>query len=190
MTLRAAEVSPENIEEVRSHLSGLAGRARYSERALGGADPAGVALAAPHDVYTLGLDQLAAGVTIDDAQPVAKRFLIMEDDAAIASAEIAPEGGSFQSNEGPFVGATAKAIHDAERDPELADGEYELRVLRLPALYLMAVWLKDEHGDGDVVIPLDPAPEPLEANRRYAPRELLPELERMGARQREFDDTP
>ena len=99
----------------------------------------------------------------------------MEGDKAIASAELADQdtgSAGFQANEGPFVESTADAIDQAERDPELADGDYEVRVLRIPALYVMALWLKDERGGADVLIPLDPTPAPLEAGRKYAPAEL------------------
>jgi hypothetical protein len=185
MTIRAAEATQSEIDEVRSHLSSLAGRPQYTTRALGMGGPPSVALSAPHDVYTLGLDQLAGGAALGDARPVGRRFLVMDADDAIASAEVAPGGGGFQSNEGPFVVATAAAIRDAESDPELADGLYELRLLRIPAIYLVALWLKDDHGDADVLIPLSPAPAALETGRRYRPAELLPELRGLASEQLE-----
>lgn len=177
MRLRVAESSPETIEAVRLQLSELAGRAGFRNRALAQADPLAIGLAAAHDVYNLGLDQIVAGAGIDDAERVGRRFLVLDGDAPVASAEVSgADGAGFASNEGPFVAATAAAIAHAENDPELADGAYELRVLRIPALYVMALWLRDDDGRGDVVIPMGPAPAPLEALRAYAPDELLSQL--------------
>lgn len=178
MTLYVPEPSTESIAAVQERLSELAGRTEFRGRALTQANPLDVGLAAPHDVYSLGLDQLAAGASLDEARPVGRRFLVMEGERPVASAEVAdPEDGSgFQANEGPFVAATADAIARAEEDPRLADGRYELRLLRVPALYLMALWLKDEDGGGDLLIPLDPAPPPFEAGQAVPPEKLLAEL--------------
>jgi hypothetical protein len=177
MTLRVAEPSPDTIEAVRSQLSELAGRADFRARRLARANPTAIGLAAPHDVYTLGLDEIAAGAPLDAARVVGRRFLVMDGDDAVASAEVAEvDGSGFQSNEGPFVAATAAAIAHAESDRELADGSFELRVLRIPALYLMALWLKDDDGGSDVVIPIAPAPAPLEPLRSYPPEKLMSEL--------------
>ena len=43
--------------------------------------------------------------------------------------------------------------------------------MRIPALYLMALWL---HGDGpnDCVLPLPPAPPYLEAGKRYSVKDF------------------
>ena len=177
MTLRSAEFSSDTVENVRARLSELVGRDGFRNRALAQANPLAIGLAAAHDVYSLGLDQVARGDGIDVAERVAQRFLVMDGERAIASEEVVGSDESgFESNEGPFVAATAAAIDYAERDPQLADGAYELRVLRIPALYLMALWLKDENGRGDVLIPMSPAPPPLEPLRAYAPDELLAEL--------------
>jgi hypothetical protein len=189
MTLRVPEPTPETVESVRSQLSELAGRAQFRHRALARANPVTVALTAPHDVYFLGLDELADGVSIDAARPVAQRFLVMDADTAVASAEVTgPDGAGFQANEGPFVAATAAAIIRAEAEPELADGDYELRLLRIPALYFVALWLHDEDGRGDVVVPLDPAPAPFEPGRSYSPDEVLAELANQARRRIRFDD--
>ncbi|HYP48092.1 MAG TPA: hypothetical protein VEQ61_05595 [Thermoleophilaceae bacterium] len=190
MTLRVADPTRESVEVVQQNLSELAGRSAFRGRALGRVNPLNVALAAPHDVYSLGLEELAEGASIDSAQPVGRRFMVMDGDRPVASAEVAgrQDGSGFQANEGPFVAATARAIEQAEEDPELADGDYELRVLRIPALYLMALWLKDENGDGDLVIPLDPAPTPLESGRRYRPEEVLAELQTVARERLSFDD--
>ena len=189
MTLRPARPSPDVVDTVRSHLSSLAAQPEFPKRGLTQSEFSRLELAVPHDVYTLGLEELSVGASIHQAQPVGQRFLVMDGDTPVSSAEVTPEGGGFQANEGPFVAATAEAIEQAEQDPALADGHYELRLLRIPALYIMALWLKDDDGDGDRIIPLSPAPEPLEAGRHYRPDELMRELTRMAAARRQFDDT-
>ena len=189
MTLRLPAVSEDTVEAVRTRLSTLAGRTAFPERALGRADPDALALAAPHDVYVLGLNRLAAGATLPDAELVGRRFLVLEGDTPVASAELSGEGGEFQATEGPYVGATASAIARAEQDPELAKADYELRLLRIPALYFVGIWLKREgRGGDDVVVPLEPAPAGLVAGRSYAPGELLEILAERARIRLAFDD--
>jgi hypothetical protein len=189
MTLRLPTVSDDSVEAVRSRLSALAGRPAFPERALGRADPDRLALAAPHDVYVLGLDRLAAGAALVDATVVGRRFLVLDGDAPVASAEIAGDGAELQTTEGPYVLSTASAIARAEQDPELAKADYELRLLRVPALYFVGIWLKREGGAGDdVVIPLEPAPEGFVEGRAYPPAELLHLLAEQARTRLEFDD--
>jgi hypothetical protein len=188
MTIRSLEATQESVDAVEEHLAEVAARPAFPERALGRAAPTDVWLSAPHGVYSLGVDELAKGRGLAETTQVAKEFLVMEGPSAIASVEQDPAGGSVSSTEGPFVAATAQAIRQAEEDPELADGDYELRALRVPGLYLMAVWLKDLEGDGDVVIPLEPAPAPLEAGRSYRLPELERELASMSRERLSFED--
>jgi len=188
MTIRSLKATQESVEAVQQHLAEVAVRPAFPDRALGRAEPTDVSLSAPHNVYSLGVDELAKGRGLADTTPVAQEFLVMEGPSAIASVEQDAGGGGVSSTEGPFVAATAHAIQQAEGDPELADGEYELRTLRVPGLYLMAVWLKDLNGDGDVVIPLDPAPAPLEAGRSYRLDELEPTLASMSRERLSFGD--
>jgi hypothetical protein len=93
----------------------------------------------------------------------------------VASAEtLASQGGGEQFshfNSGPFVASTATALEAAEGLVEIRDGSYEMRLLHVPALYTMALWL---HGDGnDVLVPLAPSPDGVEPNRAYPADELL-----------------
>jgi hypothetical protein len=189
MTLRAAEPTQQSLDAVSAALSDLAGRSEFRRRALARVNPLDVALAVPHDVYTLGLDELADRAGIDQARPVGRRFLVMAGDRAISSAEITDEDGTgFQANEGPYVAATAEAIARAEDDPDLSEGDYEIRLLRIPALYFVALWLRDERGHDDVLVPLDPVPAPFEPGRSYRPDEVLSELAASARSRLEFDD--
>ena len=58
--------------------------------------------------------------------------------------------------EGPFVAATDKAVKAIRKLPKLEAAGYELRLLRIPALYVMALWLHSLVDD--LVIPLEPSP--------------------------------
>jgi hypothetical protein len=182
MTLRVPKPTEASVETVRSHLSALAGRTTFRERALTRADPAGLALAAPHDVYSLGLRGLAEGASLEAATAVGRRFLVMDGDKPVASAELADdEGSGFQVNEGPLVESTAAAI-------ELGGSDYEVRVLRVPGLYFTALWLKNEQDGADVVIPLQPAPAPFMAGRKYAPVEIRSLLAEAARARLAYDD--
>jgi hypothetical protein len=189
MTLRVPKPTEASVETVRLHLSALAGRTAFRERSLTRADPAGLALAAPHDVYSLGLRGLAEGASLEAATAVGRRFLVMDGDKPVASAELADdEGSGFQVNEGPLVESTAAAIEHAETDPELGGSDYEVRVLRVPGLYFTALWLKNEQDGADVVIPLQPAPAPFMAGRKYAPVEIRSLLAEAARARLAYDD--
>jgi hypothetical protein len=190
MTLRAATATATSVEQVRSRLSELAGRTEFQDRALSRADPAGLALAAPHDVYVLGLDDVVDGTTLAAARLVGRRFLVLDGSRAIAGVEVAdPDARSgFQVNEGPYVEATAAAIARAEEDPDLAGDDHEVRLLRVPALHFVGLWLKSDRDRGDRVIPLDPAPAHLEAGRIQDPAVLLSTLADHARRTGGFDD--
>jgi hypothetical protein len=191
MALRLPNTTKETLDAVASHLSELAARDNFGDRALNRANPESLALAAPHDVYSLGLEDLAQGAALDEATLVARRFLVIDGETPIASAEIAtPEYGlAFQANEGPYVESTAAAIAQAESDPGLAEGDYEVRVLRIPALYFIGLWLKNEQSERDIVIPLAPAPLPVEAGSKLTAAELLAALAEPARKRLAVDDS-
>jgi hypothetical protein len=80
---------------------------------------------------------------------------------------------------GRFAQATADAIEAIERFPEVQTGDFELRLLRLNALYLVAAWVV---GKTQIVIPLDPAPSWLEAGHPYNESEFFDILEQAHAK--------
>ncbi|MFE6224240.1 MULTISPECIES: hypothetical protein [unclassified Streptomyces] len=112
------------------------------------------------------------------------RFLIRGGDHAIAAADtmLTPDGWSFSHFfEGPYVTATERALAQAEALP----GTYEPRLLSVPELYMLTLWLRAEpEADGgdpaaesaDVLVPLAPAPPGIAAHRPYPVADLLPVL--------------
>lgn len=171
---------PQGVPDtVRSTLKHFADHSHFSTDALRNARPDQLDVSTPHEIYTIGLDDLVAGRSLDAARPVGWRYLVEDAGNPIASAEttIAPDGSQVlsQFTEGPYVGATATAVRNARALPQLEKAGYDLRLLRIPALYLMALWLHSEHTD--LLVPMAPSPIGREGQIVPVP-ELIAELSR------------
>ncbi|MFB7337366.1 hypothetical protein [Streptomyces adustus] len=112
------------------------------------------------------------------------RFLIRCGDRAVAAAEtrLTPDGWAFSHFfEGPYIAATERALRQAESVQQ----PYQARLLSVPGLYMLTLWL---HGDcaadgaeghplaTDLLVPLAPAPPGIAAHRPHRVAELLPVL--------------
>jgi hypothetical protein len=170
-------------------------RGRVRARSLREIGDGGRRLASPHAVFNLGLADLAKPGTLANAPMTAWRYLVEEAGAAVASAEVGVDAkgavrGLDHVNEGPFVKATAPAQKAAAKLPQIRDGRVEARIVRIPALYVMALWLKDLEGDDDVIVPMAPAPPYLEANRPYTEQEFLRALSGPAKARATFSNAP
>ncbi|MFE5211487.1 hypothetical protein [Streptomyces sp. NPDC056600] len=131
------------------------------------------------------LDRITA-----DGTPVVRlagwRFLIRSGDHAVAAAETleTAEGWAFSHFfEGPYVMSTERALRQAEE----AGQPYQPRLLSVPGLYMLTLWLHaDPEADAaaglpdalDLLIPLAPAPPGIASHRPHRVEELLPLLTR------------
>ncbi|WP_128382197.1 hypothetical protein [Streptomyces cavernae] len=112
------------------------------------------------------------------------RFLVRGGDRALAAAEtrLTPDGWAFSHFfEGPYVASTEHALRQAEAMQQ----PYQPRLLSVPELYMLTLWL---HGDcaadgttghpaaTDLLVPLAPAPPGIAAHRPHRVSELLPVL--------------
>ncbi|MFI1400913.1 hypothetical protein [Streptomyces sp. NPDC020681] len=110
------------------------------------------------------------------------RFLLRNGDRCVAAAEtlLTADGWTFSHFfEGPYLSSTELALRQAEsmRTP------YQPRLLSIPELYMLTLWL---HGDTeadastgtpkptDVLVPLAPAPPGITAHRPHRVADLLP----------------
>jgi hypothetical protein len=183
----------EIFDAVRSSFQELASKRGFGTPALRQADPRRLAVSDPHGVYTLGLRDIVDKREPADAQFVGWRWLVQEGQRTIASAEVGAGPyaghGASEINEGPFVRSSAEALEAAEKLPETRDRSYEPRLLKIPAVYLVALWLHPDDGD-DLFVVLPPAPYDLKPDEPYR----WPALQRLlapHARTRlEFDDRP
>ncbi|MEU1791860.1 hypothetical protein ABZ553_39495 [Streptomyces sparsogenes] len=127
-------------------------------------------------------------ITAADGPPRARltgwRFLIRDGDRTAASAEamLAADGWVFSHfSEGPYVASAELALRQAESLPSV----YQPRLLSIPELYMLTLWLRgDPAADpaeghlaaADLLVPLTPAPPGIAAHRPHRAADLLPVL--------------
>ncbi|MBV9024203.1 MAG: hypothetical protein JO362_10515 [Streptomycetaceae bacterium] len=126
------------------------------------------------------LDPVPARGGLPQARLTGWRFLIRAADRVVAAADTrwTPDGWAFSHfSEGPYLTSTERALHQAE---PLA-GAYQPRLLSIPGLYMLTLWLHRNITDGDdaqpaptdVLVPLAPAPPGIAAHRPHAVADLL-----------------
>lgn len=112
------------------------------------------------------------------------RFLIRTGDRAVAAADtvLTADGWTFSRFfEGPYITSTELALRQADAMAQ----PYQPRLLSVPSLYMLALWLHgDPTADGatghpaatDLLVPLAPAPPGIAAHRPHRFADLLPVL--------------
>jgi hypothetical protein len=128
------------------------------------------------------LDQIVGSDQTAYTRLAGWRFLIRSGDRAVAAAEtmLTPDGWAFSHFfEGPYLSSTERALRQAEsmRTP------LQPRLLSIPELYMLTLWL---HGDtdadasagtlrpSDLLVPLAPAPPGIAAHLPHRVADLLP----------------
>jgi len=161
--------TPEAIRTVLENVGTHLGHAPEGStmRAMGMATER-VSVSQPHRVFSATLEDVMADRLLANARETTTRFFLVRDaDEPFATAEV--RGAEFDHlNEGPFVLGTARAMVAAEQLDASTQRDYEMRLLRIPALYTVAVWLASPADN--ILIPAAPAPEPLIADRPYDER--------------------
>jgi len=152
----------------------------------------------PHPVYFVPLDALAQGKLLAAATQTSWRYLLVQDDAAVAEAELSAGDRTAKKGvrakplqflgvtHGPFTAATVDALHAAEQLPKVTAADYELRLLKIPAVYLAALWLHAENDD--ILIPMGQPPGGLKKNRPYSEKQVIRALRGVVEQTKQFHD--
>jgi len=159
--------------------------------------PEELAHSEPHPVFIATLDDLAAGKLLGAARQTSWRYLLVQRDMAVGEAELGvarrgARGAKGKELEflglthGPFAGATIEALTAAEALPQVAKADYELRLLKVPAVYLVAIWLHG--GKEDILIPMGDPPGGLKNNKPYSEAEVIGALREVVLRAKQFQD--
>jgi hypothetical protein len=149
-----------------------------------------------HQVFSLGLRDLVDGGGLGAAHGVGWRYLLVPSapgGSALSAAEVKQVGDqhSFSQVQGGWLPEeTRKVLETAETLPQVAQGDYELRTLRIPAIPLDAVWLKDKAGNNDLLLPIRSNVKDLVSGQVYAAPDFLAKVRDASAKTLAFNDRP
>lgn len=179
MALRAMKPPAAANSLLRDALEKSAGPLGGSTRALSSAPAEELEVPVPLPVFVLTPAKILEESSPEAATRQGWAYTIFRGNQAIAGAELAQDRDSenlhfSHFSEGPFVEATVSAISRAESLSEEIHHDFEPRLLRCPALYVMAVWLHSESRD--IFIPMAPSHRFFEPNRIYEPQEFYERL--------------
>jgi hypothetical protein len=191
MPIDIAQPPPASISSLSAVLPKIAGNrgiaskapllAQGANRMLQGQGTANVpspTLSSP--VYVLGLDAVVAGQGLSAAKLAMWTHFFSsarDDDSQLVAADVNADTSRFASlKEGPQVRAFYRQVQALQQAPDIGSRSFELAQLRIPALHVKAVWLKDKGGTSDILIPIAPTDPALTPGRRYSVQELLAAL--------------
>lgn len=166
-------------DHVLSKLHAFADEGKFTTPGLRGAHKDQLAVSDPHQVFTMGMDDVTSGAGLDRARPVGWRFLVHSGGRTVASAETTqnPDGSGNDEvshfNEGPFVAGTEKALAAVRSLTQVQATGFDVRLLRIPSVYMMALWLHSPATD--LLVPMAPSPIGKEG-KPVAPAEFFAEL--------------
>lgn len=191
MALIIADAPAAGLHSVRDALARSASLPEPMAEALGRAGDVSLSVSVPHPVYGVELRDVADGRPVAGAAQLhGWRYLLFGGDQAVGAAEVSVEDAGDEVrfghlNHGPFVDATVDGLEAAEALPEVERGAFEVRLLRIVGLNLVALWL---HGADELFLPLPPAPPGLVPMRAYRDAELVEAVRETAARRLRFDD--
>ncbi|MCB0548021.1 MAG: hypothetical protein KDD19_10585 [Phaeodactylibacter sp.] len=136
----------------------------------------------PHKIYDPSVFDLAAGKGLANTQQTGWRYLFQDEKGEYHVAEIGmdeelDEHKFHHVNLGGHVNSFV-AIYDRLHNHEhVEEKHYEINILRISPIYVMAIWLKGEDHEHEFFIPLAPVNSKFEAGRTYEYDEFMPLLQ-------------
>lgn len=192
MPLEIANPPAQSLESLSATLprlaarSGIVGQAPLIAHALQMATqhpsalpvtPVSPVLSSP--VYVLGLDAVAARRGLSATRLAFWTHLLPSSGEEVISADVNADTHEFSAlTQGRHPKAFLQQVQSLQASSEVEGHSYQLALLRVPALHLHAVWLRDKEGANDVLIPIAPAPPDLQAGRRYSAADFEAALQR------------
>lgn len=132
-----------------------------------------------YPVYAVSIRDLARAAPIAEvARLTSWRHLVMEK-GRWSAAEVADRGGAHRVtswNRGRLNATIRGAVARAATSPDVAGGDYDIRLLQVPALCVYALWLLDAGTGQSLILPLPPTDPALEPHRAYTGEEFVAAL--------------
>ena len=155
-------------------------------------EPEKVTLPKPLPLYRSTLDAAAEGRVLEDAQASGWQYLVLENEkpTALAEVEVTAQGAHEFSNlaRSSFSRETVPCLELAMSVGEQMSEELSLRMLRVPSVYTVALWL---HGETqDRVIPIPPTHRLLMPFQIYTGQDFTEQIRIAALRQRDQHSEP
>ena len=115
--------------------------------------------------WSLDLAQAESG-ELETALPDSWRYLVFESNNPVAEAQVHVEAGVAKVGamvRGPMAAAMAEALAVAVALPEVQTQDFEPRLLVVPSVTFVALWMHGDQGH-DIYVPLQPSQLPLAHN--------------------------
>lgn len=187
MPLQVSKPAVAAEKAVRSMLARIVATDVDYVPALRSASRESLAISTPHLIAVLGLNQIRAGMSLRSAaQKKGWRFFVHHGDKVVATINSSMRGngkhGFSNITEGPFVTGTERAIRRAELLESVQKGRYEPLLLQVPAIHLVALWLRNLDTKNDLIMPISPAPKPLRAYQALSTRDFVAVVTELASR--------
>lgn len=147
----------------------------------------------PHKIYDVNIYDLADGGDLSTAEQVAWRYIIKDANghdhvAEIGINEVLDEHNLHFINTGRHVNnflAIYERLHDHEH---VEDKDYEIHMVRISPVFVLAVWLKGVDHSHEFFIPVAPVNNKFEANKTYSYEEFLSLLQEVSREYLRIED--
>ena len=140
-------------------------------------------------VFTLALQDVLNGEGVRAAKAAGWRVVTVGVGEVVASDVMeVPEKRMTSLSRDPRLASMLRVVHGIDDLPEVQrGGDYELRLLRIPAVLVDALWLQSKTNAGDLIIPVLSAGRELITGRKYEVDEFFEIVRPLAEGFREFD---
>jgi hypothetical protein len=198
MSLDFPEPPKESLSSLTEGLGRLPAYSKYAftTEAAGGKPPT---ISLPHQVFVLNPEQIRTGAGLEAATPTSWRYVLNQDvsglleGSAVATAEVMDQDGAHTFSNvqyGWMANAVRRAVGIAQGLAAVQKGAFELRMLRIPAIRIDSIWLKNKVAVGDILVPIRSAIPTLPAFQSYSGDEFMAKLRDFLDKQELFDNSP
>ncbi len=146
----------------------------------------------PHKVYVLDLDEIISGEAFKHPKHVSWRYITEDSMIEVQCGEKEDQYEFTEINQGDHIKDIIEKLKIMAKHARIKKADYEVSVVMVPALYVMALWLQGEGENEDVVIPVGPPHPHLSRHPStiFSPAQFVEILTEAAKQRLAFDDSP